>query len=198
LIDLLKLNNEFDAHIGYVASIYSVSLGGNPARAKILINDLYEQTIEAEKTRRTGKINYLLFCVLIAVIAIGTCLIIKYMVADVKYAALVKFILVATFGAIGGYLSIAIKVSTSYYNFDKGWCLQILSAGSRMVISMFSAVAIYTIIQSRLALGVFADINNNYLFYAFAILSGFSETFIPDVFNVLEKKTAEKLNEKKA
>jgi len=194
LISLLKLNNDFESRIGYLAAIYAVVMGGDPDGAQEMIQALYRQSSLGERTRTSGKVSYLLFCLILTIISIIACLIIKYRVTGVIYAPMVMFILVATFGSIGGYISIAIKVSTTYYNFDKDLWLQILSACSRIFISMFSAVAIYAIIQSKLALGVFAEIHNNYLYYAFAILSGFSETFIPDVFNVLEKQTTDKLS----
>jgi hypothetical protein len=194
LIAALKLNNELAANYYYLASIYAVCLGGDPDGAKELISALYAQSSLGEEIRKKGKINYLTYCLGMALLAIAASLVFHYTLKNSRFVDALLYIKIATLGSVGGYISIAIKVSTTIYKFDKSSWLQILSATSRIFISMFSAVAIYIFIHSKLILGVFADVHSDSIYYAFALLAGFSETFIPDVFGVIEKQAKDKVN----
>ncbi|HSC38559.1 MAG TPA: hypothetical protein VLD19_11820, partial [Chitinophagaceae bacterium] len=69
--------------------------------------------------------------------------------------------------------------------------LQLLSSLSRIFISMLSGIIVYALIQSDFLLGFLKKEGNNqiiYIYYVLAVVSGFSETFIPDVLGGVEKK----------
>jgi hypothetical protein len=193
LIAALRINDELEDNCYYIGSIYSICFDGDIEGAKELIAALYSQSSIGEEIRKKGKINYLSFCLSLTLLAIALSIILHYW-TDKIYIDFTRYFLIATFGSIGGFMSIAIKISYSKYNFDKDKTVQILSAISRIFISMFSAVAVYIFIQSNLLLGLLKQADNVFVFYSFAILAGFSETLIPDIFKIVEKQTTDKLN----
>jgi hypothetical protein len=192
LIDALRVNEEVENNCYYLGAIYAVCFDGNIDSAKDLIESLYADTFMGQKIRKKGKINYLSCCLGITLIAIAAAVVLQYLLDD-KYKDLLRYFKIATFGSIGGFISVTIKISNTRYNFDKDSKVQVLSAISRIFISIFSAIAIYTIIKSDFLFGFLKNFTDH-LFYSFGILAGFSETFIPDVFGIVEKQTINKLN----
>lgn|GEM_PF-6207544 len=170
-----------------IASVYAICFNGDPEGATDLIKVIYYQSNLNERTRTNGKINYLVYCLGIALVGLTACVWFQYNLAP-KYALALFYLKIASLGGIGGFISIAIKVSRSDMNFDKNKTLQVLSAVSREFIGIFSALAIYLFIKANLVIGIMSTAGP-YVFYAFAVLAGFSETFVPDFFGVIEKKT---------
>lgn len=187
LIAGLAITGEKGKYQYNIASVYAICFNGDPDGAKDLIKVIFEQSNLNDRTRTMGKINYLAYCLGIALVGIVVCICLQYNL-NPTYAAALLYTKIAVLGSIGGFISIAIKVSRADMNFDKNTTLQILSAISREFIGIFSALAIYLFIRSNLVIGVLSSANPA-VFYAFAILAGFSETFVPDFFNVVEKKT---------
>ena len=95
---------------------------------------------------------------------------------------------IATFGSLGGFLSVSINVNKLDLDIDGGANIQILTGFSRIFISMISSLIIFVIIKSDLALGIINDVKNNNIFYALAVISGFSETFVPNIIKNIESE----------
>lgn len=55
---------------------------------------------------------------------------------------------------------------------------------------MISSLIVYSIIKSDLILGIFNEGKNDYIFFAFGALSGFSESFVPNILKKIEKENA--------
>jgi hypothetical protein len=188
LVASLDIVGEKSKYQYNIASVYAICFNGDTDGAQGLINLIFEQSTLNVKTRTMGKINYLGFCLGITLIGLIASVIAQYWL-DTHYSAALYYFKIAVLGSVGGFISIAIKVSRSDINFDKSYQLQIFSAISREFIGIFSALAIYLFIKSGLVIGMLTASNNVYVFYAFAVLAGFSESFVPDFFGVIEKKT---------
>ena len=187
LLASLSLAGEKEKYLYNIASVYAICFNGDTDGANLLIRQIYMQSTLYDRTLTIGKINYLAYCLGISIAAVIAATVMQYVLNQEFKGALLYF-KIGTLGSIGGFISIAIKVGNSNMNFDKSIPLQILSAVSREFIGIFSALAIYIFIKSNLVVGAVATSGNPYLFYAFAILAGFSESFIPDFFKVIETK----------
>jgi hypothetical protein len=186
----LKLNGELEENCSYIAAIYMLTFVGRISDAKELIAKLSNETSVGQDIRKRGKVNYLAYCLGFAVVAVLSAVVLKYTLSS-RFEEAFNYYKIAVCGSIGGFLSISIKLRSATYSFDRCNTLQILSAVSRIFISMFSAVIVYFFIQSNFLLGFLNNVPNHFLFYCFAFIAGFSETFVPDIFGIAEKKTVD-------
>ncbi len=94
---------------------------------------------------------------------------------------------IATCGSFGGFLSVSLNINKLNLDFDGSPAIQFFTGFSRIFISMISAIIMYYLIKSDIVLGLINYINNNNVFYALGIVSGFSETFVPNIIKSVEK-----------
>jgi hypothetical protein len=92
-----------------------------------------------------------------------------------------------TFGAIGGLLSIAIYIDKHEEKFSRFMIQRVYAGLFRILIAMLSGLIIYILFRSDLIVG-FNDQSNNFLKYALAIISGFSQNLVPNLANKSEGK----------
>jgi hypothetical protein len=104
---------------------------------------------------------------------------------------LVLLFTVATFGSMGGLISVLTKIPKLDLDIEGSSFLQAADGFSRIFLSMISSIIIYTLIKSNIILGAFNEISNLNIIYAFSIISGFSEKFIPDIIKSIETKKTE-------
>jgi hypothetical protein len=89
------------------------------------------------------------------------------------------FASIATCGAIGGFLSVSLNVWKLEIDLDAGSALNSAAGGSRILIAMMASIFVYFAIKSELILGTMGK--SEYAIYVACIISGFSESFIPNI-----------------
>lgn len=97
------------------------------------------------------------------------------------------FIYISTFGAIGGAISIIIKLrnlnlSTEPYKSIIYYALE------RLFLAVLASICAFVLMKANLVLGVLNNPENIYGLLSAAIIAGFSETFIPDLLSKIEKE----------
>ena len=172
-----------------VAAAYVECLSRNPENA-IQILETVKQQIERDFIHE-AKIGYLKIFLGLILLNVSISLFFFYTKNYIQYDLLREYFTVATFGSFGGFLSTMYKINRlSFENEDNKSLLFFLSI-SRVILSMLSSVIIYILIKSNIILGILNKAENIYVYYIFAVVAGFSETFIPDILKKIERKTNE-------
>lgn len=99
-----------------------------------------------------------------------------------------KYIKIATFGAIGGFISLNIKLSDMKFEVSESTWSYIIVSIYKVVFSMLTAIISYFLIESDIILSVLKNdsTDNMYLVYTVATLAGFSESLLPNIFKSIE------------
>jgi len=106
-----------------------------------------------------------------------------------KYNLLKELIYISTFGIFGGLISISLKLKSIELEKEINQFYFIFYGIERMFIAIIGSIFIYFIIKSGLAFDFINNLSNPLYAYAvIAVLSGFSETLIPDVLKKMENK----------
>lgn len=96
---------------------------------------------------------------------------------------------IVMFGLAGGIFSVAFNLSNIKIDIlSNNKFLHYISGSSRSIIAGLSSIIMYVLIKADIMLGIIED-SSNYVFYTFAIISGFAENYVP---NILIRKTEEK------
>ncbi len=173
-----------------VATAYMCCFNENPKTALKILEKTNESVINSKKFR--SKLFYLSSCLVLVILN----LVIAYLINDVFVSYLsstcILLFTIATFGSIGGFLSVSININKLDLDIYSGAIIQIVLGLTRIFIAMLSSLIIFAIIKSNLVLGIINDVNNNYIFYTLAVVSGFSETFVPNIIKYIEKEKSPK------
>lgn len=138
-----------------------------------------------------AKINYILCNLILIVLNTLISLSLYYTKSFVSYGPFIEYFTIATFGSYGGFLSTIFKINNLNFEEEGNKNLLFYLAISRVFISMVSSIIIYVLIKSNLLLCIFNKEGNVYVFYMFAIVAGFSESFIPDILKKIQNSTDE-------
>ena len=137
-----------------------------------------------KKDRRfKSKLTYLTTAISFVIVNILIAILINMVIKDELHPMFVYFFTLATFGSFGGLISIMFKNVKVDMDIKGSRKIQILDSCSRIFIAMISSLVIFVFIKANIILGILNDLNNPYVIYAFAVIAGFSEKFIPDVIN---------------
>jgi hypothetical protein len=138
-----------------------------------------------------AKIDYLTCTILFILINTIISMALYYTNNYANYGVLKEYFYIATFGSYGGFLSTILKVNKlNFKDYEYRNLLCFLSV-SRVFLSMLSSVIIYILIKSNLLIGIANNANNVYVFYIFAVVAGYSETFIPDILTKIESNSTQ-------
>ncbi len=107
------------------------------------------------------------------------------------YQKIIILFYIACFGSIGGFLSISINIKKIKFNPHEKKRTYILNSIIRMSIAVVAGLVSYILLKSNFINGIIEKNINNYTYYSIAILSGFSEKFIPNLLNKVEGKMIE-------
>lgn len=99
-----------------------------------------------------------------------------------------------TFGGIGGLLSVAISIDKHEDKITRIKWQRVFAGVFRMIIAMLSGIIMYVLLKANIIGGLSDFDNNPYLFYALAIIAGFSQNLIPNLANKGEELIAKKVN----
>lgn len=99
-----------------------------------------------------------------------------------------KYIKIATFGAIGGFISLNIKLKDMKFEISESTISYIIVSIYKVVFAMLTAIISYFLIESDLILSSIKNSSTNYLYlvYTIATLAGFSESLLPNIFKNIE------------
>lgn len=175
-----KDKKKFVDHIGLA---YTEVIEGNIETAEDICDKLINR-IESYKNN-IGKFYYLLSCLgmVVLVIIIGYFINLFKLINEVSAC---YFTMV--YAAIGGFLSEAkdlkkIQIDSSDFGY-----FQFFYGISRILIAMFSGLIVYIVIKSKLIFPELEYQENNYVIYLFAVVAGFSETWIPNLLKKIDRK----------
>ncbi|OFX16709.1 MAG: hypothetical protein A2033_12860 [Bacteroidetes bacterium GWA2_31_9] len=182
-----------------LADIYFLALENKSKGAEGLLDSILPE-LENE-IDSYSKIYYLIPCIIIIIGMIAISAIVKTFNFYVSINAidgcfidgtLAHMIYIATFGGIGGLLSVAININKHQDKIKSrlNWGPRTYAGMFRMLVAMLSGLILYFIIKSKIIIiGFDKDLNNNYnpyILYTLAIIAGFSENLIPDLMKKVE------------
>jgi hypothetical protein len=187
ITEYLYSKKEKKKFVDQIGLAYSEAIEDNLANAGKICDKLITR-IELYKNN-IGRFYYLLSCLSIVLISITISFFLK------KYNFIPEILphfYIMTYASIGGFLSVAkdikkIQIDSS----DFGW-FQFIYGSVRILISMFSGLVIYILIRSEL---IFPELNrqeNIFVICVLAVVAGFSETFLPNLLQKIEKEDFKK------
>lgn len=175
----------------------STAADGNIKEAIDILDKLETNIIKIEEN--SGRIRYI--CGALLIIIIQTVIIVLFSL--INYSTKIRFwndnnvlFYMALLGSIGGFLSIIRRIKSIEIDSSNGNFLNYFNGILRMFISIICGVVTYFLIKSNIVLGIVNDsknANSAYLTYVLTIISGFSENFIPNIFNKIELGTTQKM-----
>ena len=176
-----------------IASVYALCFDNDVAGANSMIENIILDIKKHRADRNNAQLTYLGICFLIVVLNIIAALFLKYNTNITNDPGFWIYSKMALWGSFGGFLSITYKLNKYEYDFNASGLIRLLSAVSRIFIAMLSGLFMLALIKSNIALGFLSTLSssNPFVLYCFAVLAGFSESFVPDLLKVLETKSTE-------
>jgi hypothetical protein len=186
ITEYLKTKAEKKKYVDQIGLAYAEVIENNIDAAKAICNKIIER-IESFKANM-GRFYYLLSCLSFVIFNI----IFSYLLKKTQFIPeIIPLFYIVTFASIGGFLSVARNIRSIQINsMDFGW-FQFMYGTLRILISMFSGLIIFVLIKSEILSPQLSSHGNIYIAYFLAIVSGFSENFVP---NLLAKVEKNKLN----
>lgn len=171
------------------AKAYRECFEGKLDNAKKILKSIEESYIKERENLIYFKYTY----IITACIALIINIIVSVFVLDfnLKLTETIKDLFyVASFGSLGGLISISLTMKNFNINLFTNFYLYIFDALFRIIVSMGSAIAMYYIIKGNIMLGFLNGIEyTSEIVFIFSIISGFSELFVPNLFGLMEEKT---------
>ena len=101
-----------------------------------------------------------------------------------------KFIRIATFGAIGGFISLNIRLNEIKFEISDSTISYIFVSLYKVIFSMLASIIVFFLIESDFILGIIKTESSNQLYFLYVIstLAGFSESLLPNIFKGIEDK----------
>lgn len=169
-----------------IAHAIKIALENCPTEALVILNNVEKKVLYIKEL--SGKLSYMLGSLMLLMnnLLVSLLLIFKYESNIPHIEKRVIFIwFVATFGSLGGFLSISINLKNYLVDYEAGILINMLAGVTRILISMIASIFILMVIKSNLLLGIIGE-SSHYAVFAFAILAGFSESFVPNTLKKLE------------
>lgn len=160
------------------------SLEGNNEEARSILQDAEDRLIRLRCLQ--GRLQYLFSAGLIAFIPITLVICHEIFPYCANNTQLLHFLKIATCGALGGFFSVSLSVWNLKVDVDASRMLNFAAGGSRILIAIVAAIFTYFAIKSKLILGALDD--ESYGIFVAAIISGFSETFVPNIIRKVSEK----------
>ncbi len=154
---------------------------GNAAKAESMLAALRARL---EKLRAiSGRLHYVASAVILLIAAGLPALVFGFVGFPSPLAETIC--LVVLFGALGAFLSITIRISGLAVDPDAPALLNWSLGASRIVVGLVAAVFTYALVMSKVVLG-FVSPDNVHALLAIAFVSGFSESFVPNLVGKVE------------
>ena len=173
-----------------IARCIALALEGHIDTAKPILVTL-RQRLQAMRDTE-DRANYSVILTLVVGVAISLCWALKAYLPNgtmlFPQVALVLF-----FGALGGYFSVLTKINRLGLDPEASRAIMAVSAITRILVAMVGAFAVYTFLMSTFGKSL---VNSTMLadkefatVAIFAFLAGFSENFVPGIFNALDQRS---------
>ena len=177
---LLSLEKNIRKYLPLIAQAYMDCLSGNTNEAIKILEEIEQKIVSIHEIR--CKLFYMLYCILFVVANIVVCVVLTNYEFDSirklqdKLTLLFKL---ATFGSIGGFISVAINSKKLEFEPTESIINSSVSAFTRIFISMLSAIIVYYAIKAKIILNL-SDQDMS-IVYVFCAAAGFSERFITSI-----------------
>lgn len=185
LTESLKTTEKENEMFDYQRAIaINTFLLGEKQKSKKILMDLREKLQQRKILFK--KLWYIGIFLLVTVIMIFCSLFIKGWVYT-------KFIRVATFGAIGGFISLNIRLKEVQFEISDSTISYIFVSIYKVIFSMLASIIVFFLIESDFILGFIKAESSNQLYFIYVIstLAGFSESLLPNIFKSIEEKAVE-------
>ena len=187
-----RFSNEFKKH-PFLKNllIYAITeaVQDNISTAEKILDDLEKRVLSIKKHQ--GRLHYLGGAVAVVIINIILSMVFinYYFISNDLLRECFFIFFVITSGSLGGMLSVSININKLEIDSDSGCLNNFITGLSRILISMIASYFIYLALKSNIIFGMINQSSNNiYSFLTFGLVSGFSETFVPNIINKIEKE----------
>ncbi len=178
-----------------VSKSIDICLQYGEEKSKLALKVLSEaSTLINYYTQIFGKIQYLGGGAMILVLSLLFFLWTKYK----SLTELEIFSEVILYGAIGSYLSVGINSKRLFFEPGSPFIMNVIAGSLRIIIGVLSGVVILITIESKTLFGLLSFLNESndmdihiWFVRLLAVISGFSETFVPDI---IERATSKEKN----
>lgn len=172
-----------------VATAMHLAYEAKEKESVAMCNELIEDIKEYANNLRNGRVTYLLTVVTLLVLAWLAVIVwdlfpIAEQISDSK-----GLVGAALLGLTGGFFSIVTGLNNIDFYYENSKKVFALTGLSRVIISTLAGVLLFVMVKSNLVLGFLTDTENSnpYVILVFATVAGFSESFIPNILNSIEK-----------
>jgi hypothetical protein len=184
-----------------MADIYALYLSNQTEKIEIA-EELLDTVISEIDYNKFSKLYYLLPCL----VSVLLCCFISALVKSYNYSAINNqwkcviddnfriILFMMTFGGVGGLLSVAINIDKHEDKISRIKWQRVFAGVFRMLIAMLSGIIMYILLKANIVGGIKNFENSPYLYYALAIIAGFSQNLIPNLANKGEELIAKKVN----
>jgi len=176
-------NQEFAKSVA--AQAISLGITGEIVEANKIFDDIIGKINKEHKQTIRCKMAYLLACMswLILTSMFG---ILVYWLRQSNFLSnnteFINSYFCALFAGFGGFISVSHKLLKLVIEKDVSCSVYMLYGIERMIIANLSGIVAYVLIRCGIALSFMNDVSNPlYAYMTVSILSGFSETYIPDL-----------------
>ena len=147
------------------------------------------KAIERRFTRITtlsGRLQYAAGSFMV-VLALAIALAILLLVASNSgQKEFMSLFLTAVCGSLGGFLSVMLNLNKLTIDRDAPARLNIILGMSRILIAVIGAILVYLLVKANIVLGTIAQSTSPFAILAIGVVSGFSETLIPNLLRQVE------------
>jgi hypothetical protein len=181
-----------------ISSAVAMGIYGQVEDSKTSLAKIKERIDVEYREHFFNKVIFLLSCLLIVVV-LSTLSFLQYFNVFIKYYSkeclLCPLVYTATFGSIGGFLSVSMKLQKMELESGVPKYMFFVYGIERSVISIFAAIILFCLIKSKLLLGYIIELDKPiFALMTFSVVAGFSETLIPDLLGKMEKSVDKNRN----
>ncbi len=174
-----------------ISQIVINAIRGNVEEANRQFGDLVKQINLEYREQFNNRMRMLLSASIITVIIILFSTREYYEKSYVGHIHIHNLIYILAGGSMGALFSLTIGLNKIVCEKDVEWWLYMLYGLERISIGLLASVIVYFAIKADLAFSICGKMNNPVIGYVFfAILSGFSETLVPNLLINIEKEKA--------
>lgn len=182
---LLRHNQSINQEL---ATAIDQGMNGDIAESKKLLVKL-ERRLQNIRTIK-GRLSYLLACVLSVfgfLILLTFVLITNTIYPEGVLGRNAFLFRIAACGALGGFLSVSLGIRKVEIDMDEDWTVSAISGATRIIVAVISSLFVYFAISSGIIFAKLAELGNEG-YYAFSVLAGFSESFVPNMLKRVAKE----------
>lgn len=182
ITEYLETKREKKKFVDQIGLAYVEAIENNIENAQKICNRIIDR-IEIYKVN-IGRFYYLVSCLSIVVLNLVISFFLK------KYSFIPEIIphfYIMTYASIGGFVSIAKDIKKIQIDASDFGLFQFFYGVIRILISMFSGLIIYVLIRSELILPELSKQENIFVICVLAVVAGFSETFLPNLLQKIER-----------